>query len=204
MKIVILDLKIGNIGAVSNMIKKCGGIPVITSNLSEIENANKIIICGVGKFDTAMKNLNELNLIQTLNKIVVNKNVFFLGICLGMHLMCKTSEEGNSNGLGWIDAKVKKLNNIKNKIKIPHVGWNNVLIKKTNKLIEFEKPHQRFYFTHSYYVDCKEEDDICAITNYGDNFTSFFNKENLYGTQFHPEKSHKFGIKLIKNFINLK
>ena len=139
----------------------------------------------------------------------LNNSVFFekkpvLGICLGMQLMCKSSEEGELNGLGWIDADVKKFSFFDQEInlKVPHMGWNTIECKKSSKLISSHEK-ERFYFVHSYYVDCHDKHDILSTTNYGHHFTSAFSKNNIYGVQFHPEKSHRFGMKLIKNFIEL-
>jgi len=192
----------GNLGSIKNMLKKIGVESVITNDHSLIENASKIILPGVGAFDRAMKNLKELNIIEILNKQALINKVPILGICLGMQLLAKDSEEGNLHGLGWIDASVKKFNLDKN-LKVPHMGWNIALQQKKHVLFENMYTVPRFYFVHSYYFKCNNPEDILANTDYGGEFTSAVSKNNIMGVQFHPEKSHKFGMKLLENFAKM-
>jgi len=200
--ITIIDYGMGNLGSIVNMIKKIGYKSEITNDISIIETAEKLILPGVGSFDRAMNNLEELNLIDVLKTKVIKEKTPILGICLGMQLMANNSEEGNKNGLGFINGDVKKFSfNEKNKLKIPHMGWNLIDPQKENPLLVDLNNQSRFYFVHSYYVECKNTEDILTTTNYGFPFVSSFARENIMGVQFHPEKSHKFGMKLLKNFI---
>jgi glutamine amidotransferase len=200
--ITIVDYKMGNIGSVQNMIQKLGYSSVVSSDPLVISSASKLILPGVGHFSTAINNLKNLDLIDVLNEKVLKQKTPILGICLGMQLMTKYSKEGESAGLGWIDACVRKFDSIKcPNIRIPHMGWNEVEIKKDSLLVNSIESPSRFYFVHSYYVECDKQDDILYQTNYGSEFVSAFSKENIYGVQFHPEKSHDFGLSLFKNFI---
>ena len=200
--ITIIDYGMGNLGSIANMIKKVGGKSVITSNKDEIKKAKKLLLPGVGAFDNAVKNLKNLDLWDLIKeKVLVEKNPI-MGICLGMQLLTKGSEEGKLEGFGFIDAYTKKFTFENNKLKIPHMGWNIVKLQKTSKLFQgMENQENRFYFVHSYAVECYEEKDILTTTFYGYEFVSSFEKENIIGCQFHPEKSHKFGMALFKNFV---
>tara|TARA_Y100000768_G_C23984785_1_gene688099 strand:- start:137 stop:748 length:612 start_codon:yes stop_codon:yes gene_type:complete len=200
--ITIIDYGAGNIGSIRNMLKKIGYISIITSKIEEIESASHIILPGVGSFDFGMKQLKRLDLINILTKKVIDEKTPFLGICLGMQLLAKSSEEGELSGLGWFDADVIKFNFNKNDLKVPHMGWNTVTIKSTNKLMSSSK-NKRFYFVHSYYFKASNVNEIMLETTYGIKFTSAIFKDNIFGVQFHPEKSHKFGMKLLSNFISL-
>ena len=197
--ITIIDYGMGNLGSIANMIKKVGGKSLITSDLTEIEKATKLILPGVGSFDNGMKQLKELDLVALLNKKVLEEKTPIMGICLGMQLMTQSSEEGNEEGLGWIDAKTHRF--VSDSLKVPHMGWNIVLEQKNSNLFNKAKDEKRFYFVHSYYVSCNRKEDILSTTSYGYDFVSSFEKENIIGVQFHPEKSHKFGMNLFKNFV---
>jgi glutamine amidotransferase len=201
--ITVIDYGMGNLGSIVNIIRKVGGDAVIASDPDEILLAKKIILPGVGSFDAGMKNLREKNLITPLNKKIMEEKTPLLGICLGMQLITKKSEEGALLGLGWIDAETVKFKFSTNDLKIPHMGWNYLSIKKPSKLFTNMYEEPRFYFVHSYYVACNDKKDILTTTDYGFEFASAIEKENIYATQFHPEKSHKYGIKLIQNFIEL-
>lgn len=197
--IIVIDYGMGNLGSIANMIKKVGYKCIITSDLEEIKKATKLILPGVGSFDNGMKNLEKLGMIEVLNQKVLVEKTPILGICLGMQLMTKNSEEGNLLGLGWIDAQTKKF--VSDTLKIPHMGWNIIKHQKESKLFDELKNEKRFYFVHSYCVSCNQEIDILTNTNYTQDFVSSFEKENIIGVQYHPEKSHKFGMSLIKNFV---
>ncbi len=203
--IVIIDYGMGNIGSIINMIKKAGGESTVTADPDVIDKASKLIIPGVGSFDNGMKNLSSLGLINILNKKVIDEKVPVMGVCLGMQLLSKSSEEGQLEGLGWIDAQTIKFNfeNEVEKLRIPHMGWNNVAIKKAGSLFTDMYEDPSFYFVHSYHVVCNNPDDVLATTNYGFDFVSSLQHNNIMATQFHPEKSHKFGLKVIKNFVEL-
>ncbi len=199
--IVVVDYGMGNLGSIANMIKKVGHKCLITSDLEEIKRATKLILPGVGSFDNGMKNLAELGMIEVLNQKVLIEKTPILGICLGMQLMTKSSEEGKLVGLGWIDAETKKF--VSDNLKIPHMGWNIIKHQKESKLFNESESEKRFYFVHSYCVECFNQEDILTTTPYTHDFVSAFEKENIIGVQFHPEKSHKFGMNLLRNFMEL-
>jgi len=201
--ITIIDYKTGNLGSIQNILKKIGEQSIITSDKKDIAAASKIILPGVGAFDTGMKNLVELDLVDILNKKVLEEKTPVLGICLGMQLLSKGSEEGSSKGLGWIDAETIRFRFIDTlEYKIPHMGWNFTVQRKESKLFSGMFPEPRFYFVHSYYFKANDEGDILTSTSYESEFTSAIEKGNILGVQFHPEKSHKFGMKLLKNFVD--
>jgi len=202
--IVIVDYGIGNLASVLNMFKKIGATNVcISKDYALIEKATKLILPGVGAFDAGMDNLEKSGLIPLLNKKVIEDKIPLLGICLGMQLLTKKSEEGVKLGLGWIDAETLKFNlDPSLKLKVPHMGWNYIKIQKENPLIEMESK-SRFYFVHSYHVKCKDESQSIATSDFGIDFTCMINKDNIYGAQFHPEKSLKFGMQVLENFAKL-
>lgn len=193
----------GNIHSIKKQINHLGYEVNIFNSPQEIEQAEKIILPGVGHFAKAMDFLKEKNFLNALNNFALNQKKPILGICLGMQLMTKFSEEGNCNGLGWIDAKVKKFN-FKDKLnyKVPHIGWNNVNFTTPSPLMKNINQNDPFYFVHSFFVENSCENSINS-TNYGINFCSAFQKENIFGVQYHPEKSHDVGIQLLKNFLAL-
>lgn len=197
--VVIIDYGLGNLGSIANMIKKIGYKSETSSDLNKIKNADKLILPGVGSFDKAMQNIEALGMVSLLNERVINEKVPILGICLGMQLMTKYSEEGRRHGLGWIDAQTTKF--ISPNLKIPHMGWNIIKHKKSSKLFDEFESEKRYYFVHNYYVEANQNDDILTTTPYTHNFVSSFEKGNIIGCQFHPEKSHKFGMTLLKNFL---
>jgi imidazole glycerol-phosphate synthase subunit HisH len=202
--IAIIDYGCGNLGSIKNMIRKIGGDAVITSDLNEIKKAGKIILPGVGSFDTGMNNLKKSGFIEVLNEKAFKEKIPVLGICLGMQLMTKGSEEGTESGLGWFDAQTIKFAFEKGSInKIPNMGWKHVIQKKSSIYFGdmFEEP--RFYFVHSYYVQSNNKEDILTTTTYGNEYVSAFERDNLCGVQFHPEKSHKYGMKLLSNFLSI-
>ncbi len=206
--IVIIDYKMGNSGSILNMLKKIGVEAIISSDHDEIQNAEKLILPGVGSFDGGMKNLNDLNLTTILHNKVIKEKIPILGICLGMQLFAKKSEEGILEGLNWINAEVKKFKfnsseTDQRRLKIPHMGWNTIEIKKNDPIFKNMIEELRFYFVHSYHFVCDDKSNILATTNYGYDFPSIVKKENIIGVQFHPEKSHKFGMKLLANFVFL-
>jgi glutamine amidotransferase len=199
--ITIIDYGMGNLGSISNMLKRIGAQSMFTSASEEISGAEKIILPGVGHFDRAMENLDKLGLIETIKNKVLNDKTPILGICLGMQLMCMSSEEGTRQGLGLIDAVVKRFRFSHNNLKIPHMGWNIASPKKDSNLFINNQIDTRFYFVHSYYVVCNETNDTLTTTNHGFEFISSFEHNNIIGVQFHPEKSHRFGMELLKNFV---
>lgn len=202
--IVIVDYGIGNLASVLNMFKKIGVKNVVVSADPEvIARASKILLPGVGAFDAGMSNLEKSGLIPLLNQKAISEKAPVLGICLGMQLLTKRSEEGVIPGLGWIDAETIKFNPAPElKLKVPHMGWNYIHVNKKNPLIDMESKN-RFYFVHSYYVRCFDERQSLATSNFGIDFTCIVNKGNIFGAQFHPEKSLKFGMKVLENFSKI-
>jgi len=202
--IVIVDYGLGNIGSIVNMFKKAGVAATISSDPAVIEKADKLILPGVGAFDAGMKNLETRGLIPLLNFRVLEQQTPILGVCLGMQLLCKWSEEGQLPGLGWLDAEVVrfKFDSNSGDLKIPHMGWNTLTAHTPHPLFADLEAENRFYFVHSYHVVCADQSNVLAQTNYGFDFTAAVVKDNIMGVQFHPEKSHKFGMRLLKNFAD--
>ncbi|MDR2221540.1 MAG: imidazole glycerol phosphate synthase subunit HisH [Flavobacteriaceae bacterium] len=203
----IINYGVGNISAFINIYKQLN-IPIkIVSTANELDDVSKIILPGVGHFDYAMTRFQDSGMVERVNQMVLQDKIPVVGICVGMQMMAKRSDEGKLAGLGWIDAEVKKFDSnlvIGNtQLPLPHMGWNDIE-KKGNSLILNELDYNsRFYFLHSYYFVCNNPNDIIAETNYGSTYTSAANHDNVYGIQFHPEKSHKYGIQLLKNFAEL-
>jgi glutamine amidotransferase len=200
--IAIIDYGLGNLGSIANMLKKVSARTTISSDPAVIAQANKLILPGVGAFDAGMKNLEARGLIPLLNAQVQEKKVPILGVCLGMQLLSRRSEEGQLPGLGWLDAETIrfKFDYASANLKIPHMGWNRLTVCQPHPLFADIDAEIRFYFVHSYHVVCSDPDNVLAQTTYGFDFTSAVVKDNIMGVQFHPEKSHKFGMRLLKNF----
>jgi glutamine amidotransferase len=203
--IAIIDYGMGNLGSIYNMLKKIGQESIITNDHKIISKVDKKILPGVGAFDTAVENLERLGLISLLNKIVIEGEKPILGICLGMQLFSKSSEEGTLPGLGWVNAETIRFRfNAENvNLRIPHMGWNRVTPKQDHPIFKEMPVDSRFYFVHSYHVYCNDESNILATAEYGITFNAAIIHKNIIGTQFHPEKSHKFGIKILKNFVDM-
>ena len=198
--ITIVDYNMGNLGSIQNMLKKLGVDSEITSDPSRVAAASKLILPGVGAFDAGMDNLERADLIPVLNERVAQVRVPILGICLGMQLMTRQSAEGERKGLGWIDAETVRFEPSASASKVPHMGWNLVESVRGGVLVEGLPPEPRFYFVHSYFVRCWQDEDVLLTTRYGSVFHSGFHRGNVWGVQFHPEKSHKFGMRLLQNF----
>ena len=202
--IVIIDYGMGNLRSVQKKLIRVNANVEISNNPLEISKADKIVLPGVGHFANGIKNLKELKIWDVLFEKVQIKKTPILGICLGMQLMARKSEEGKEEGLGWFDAEVIKFSiEDKLKFKVPHMGWNNVSVQKDSELFKNTSDDSLFYFVHSYHFNCYNKKDILATTQYELTFTSAVQKENIFGTQFHPEKSHDWGENLLKNFVNL-
>lgn len=202
--ISIINYNMGNLFSVAKKVKQLGVEFEIVSKPEEIYKAKKIILPGVGHFGKAMENLKKLELINALNETVLNRKTPVLGICLGMQLMAKSSDEGDEDGLGWFDAQVKKtIVSDHVKFKIPHTGWNTIHIEKKSKLMANILNESEFYFVHAYHVMCNNKADILNTTIYNQSFVSAIEKDNIFGVQYHPEKSHDLGTRMISNFIKL-
>lgn len=185
------------------MLKKVGIPTNIIASPNEIYGADSLIIPGVGKFDHAMKQIYDLGLQQALDHSAKVRKIPILGICLGMQLMTLGSEEGIMPGLGWINAKTIRIDGARHGLRVPHMGWNVVRIQKPNPCFDNDGfLDHRFYFVHSYAVECYKKDDVLTTTSYGCEFVSAFSKDNFLGVQFHPEKSHKFGISFFRRFVS--
>jgi imidazole glycerol-phosphate synthase subunit HisH len=202
-KIIIIDYGLGNLGSIYNMLRHIGIESQITNNLAEIGNADKLILPGVGAFDHGMKNLYERNLKELLYHKVKEKFTPILGICLGMQLMGNSSEEGKREGLKWINAVTKRFVFEDSSIKIPHMGWNYVYKSKEHPLLKDMENDTRFYFVHSYCMHCADITDELLSCHYGIDFTCAVQHDNILGLQFHPEKSHRYGMQILKNFSKL-
>lgn len=203
--ITIIDYGCGNLGSIQNMIKKIGGKAQITSDVAQIAAAEKLILPGVGAFDTGIHNLHERGIWDILNKKVLENKTPILGICLGMQLMTNCSEEGKLKGLSWVDAETKRFDfeNYPLKRKVPNMGWNYITILKESSLFKNMYDFPKFYFVHSYFVKCNNSEDVLATAEYGFTYDCSFEKGNIFGVQFHPEKSHKYGMKLLENFMKV-
>lgn len=203
--IKIVDYGLGNIKAFANIYHKLG-IPFgLAKTVSELEEATKIILPGVGAFDAAMQLLEASGMRETLDRKVLQEKIPVIGICVGMQILSQSSDEGVLPGLGWIDSSVKKFDSstLSHKTHLPHMGWNDVSAKNGNGLFKGLEGDSRFYFLHSYYFHCHQQEDIAAETDYGISFACAVHHENIYGVQFHPEKSHHYGVQLLKNFAEL-
>ena len=203
MMIAIVDYGVGNLGSIQNMLKKLGAQSEIASDVSTIERATKIILPGVGAFDSGMTQLNQSGLRHALDVAVLQKRVPVAGICLGMQLMTEGSEEGALPGLGWVSAKtIRFVPSANETMKIPHMGWSVIAKAKQSPVLELLDDDPRFYFVHSYHVNCRDREDVLLIAQYGSvSFDAAFERENILGFQFHPEKSHRFGMTILKAFL---
>ena len=202
--ITIVNYGMGNLGSVQNMCKRIGVPSEITGDPEVIAKSTKLLLPGVGAFDAAMQKIADSGLREVMDKKVLEEKIPTLGICLGMQLLTNSSEEGVLPGLGWIPAQTLKFKfPPDSKLKIPHMGWNYVFSKRESPLTNDLPEEPRFYFVHSYYVKCENEQDVLTTTPYGSDFHSIVQKENVYGAQFHPEKSHKYGMRLLTNFAKI-
>ncbi|SIR42367.1 imidazole glycerol phosphate synthase subunit HisH [Pontibacter lucknowensis] len=205
MNICIIDYGLGNSGSIQNMLKRIGFRSVISNEPEVIETADLLFLPGVGSFDDGMTNLEQLNLIPILEKKVLEQKTPIIGICLGMQLLLAGSEEGTKAGLGWIKGTCKKFNFKKTpeRLRVPHMGWNLTTPAQTaQNFFSTDLPELRYYFVHSYYAVLEDEADELCSTSYGFKFSSGIQRDNIIGLQFHPEKSHKFGMSLLKNLVN--
>jgi glutamine amidotransferase len=200
--ISVVDYGAGNVNSVIRMIEKVGGRAQRVRTAEEIDAAGKLILPGVGAFDYGMAQLAERGLVAALHRAALTRKIPVLGICLGMQLMGRASEEGQLPGLGWIDAMAVKFDfDAQARLPVPHMGWNTLALERDNALLDNALPRTRFYFVHSYMMRCNDARDVIATTEYGDRFVSVFGRDNLFGAQFHPEKSHRFGMAMMAHFL---
>jgi glutamine amidotransferase len=202
---IIIDYGLGNLSSIKNMLFYLGSDAIISSNKTEIEGASKLILPGVGSFDSGMKNLQDLDLIPIIKEKVIIQKTPVLGICLGAQLLLEKSDEGNESGLKLVEGKVRSFSKALQKkavmLPIPNMGWRDVQFQEEKKLI-FKKSPSKFYFVHSYFFELSDQNDVWNTSNYGFDFCSGFKKDNIIGVQFHPEKSHQYGMQLLKYFID--
>jgi len=201
----IVNYGLGNVKAFANIYKKLD-IPAVIVNCSDdLKQVTKLILPGVGSFDYAMQRLNDSGMKQDLDRLVIETRKPILGVCVGMQMFCASSEEGILPGLGWLNGEVRKFdfNSAKRPIPVPHMGWNNVRVVKENELFRDLGDDSRFYFLHSYFFKSRAEQDVIATADYGGEFACSLNERNIFGVQFHPEKSHHWGITLLANFAKL-
>ncbi|SNB45055.1 imidazole glycerol phosphate synthase subunit HisH [Geobacter sp. DSM 9736] len=202
--ITIIDYGMGNLGSIRNMLKKIGAESRISGDPSVVAESDKLILPGVGSFDAGIRNLSNSGLMQVLSERVTERKVPVLGICLGMQLMTRKSEEGTLPGLGWVDAETVRFSPpAGSTLKVPHMGWNTVTAAKESPLFSGAEPEERFYFVHSYYVRCLNREDVLLTAEHGQEFDAGFCCGNVAGVQFHPEKSHKFGMRFLRNFVEV-
>jgi glutamine amidotransferase len=200
--LTIVDYGVGNLSSIQNMLKKIGVPSLISADEADLMGADKLILPGVGAFDTCAEKLQQSGLLQVLNKKVLQEKVPVLGVCVGMQLLTEGSEEGVLPGLGWIKGRIIKFKQerLSAGLKIPHMGWSDVLLTKPSKLFDAMPEEPRFYFVHSYHPLLARPEDVLVQATYGYTFTAGMEHQNIAGVQFHPEKSHKFGMKLLANF----
>jgi glutamine amidotransferase len=203
MKVVVVDSHVGNLGAIPNMLAKAGSAATITDDPSEIEDADRIVLPGVGSFDAAMRNLTAAGVLDVLRSKVIEQGTPLLGLCLGMEILADRSEEGALGGLGWIPGDVRKFDfgSVAEAPRVPHMGWNIVRPERDSAILRDLGDRPRFYFAHSYYFEPARHEDVLATTEYGRPFASVVQRDNITGIQFHPEKSHRFGLAIFRNFV---
>jgi glutamine amidotransferase len=203
--ITIVDYGLGNIQALLNVYKRLNIEANTAGNADDLRSATRLILPGVGNFDHAMQRLEDSGMRETLDDLVLEHGVPVLGVCVGMQMLANSSEEGELPGLGWIDGRVRSFASWERAtdLPLPHMGWNDVRPTNANPLFDRLESDARFYFLHSFFFECTKPDDALAMSRYGSEFSSAVGSRNIYGVQFHPEKSHHFGTQLLKNFAEL-
>jgi glutamine amidotransferase len=199
----VVDYGVGNLASVCNMLRKAGGIPVVSRDPQQIVDADRLLLPGVGHFDYGMKRLNESGLRPALEHFALELKRPVLGICLGAQILGNGSEEGESHGLGWIDMWCRRFKSTAG-LRVPHMGWRRIEPKRPSPLLAATSPEARFYFVHSFRMECANEEDVLGTANYGGEFTCVVQRENVSGVQFHPEKSLKHGLALLQAFVQSK
>lgn len=203
--IAIINYGSGNIGAISNIYKQMKVPHFISSDVSELEFADRYVLPGVGAFDATMRSLNNSGLVDMLNVQVREQGKFILGICVGMQILAESSDEGLLPGLGWIRGRVRKIDERKvlSQLKLPHMGWNSIAPVAKHPLFDSVDTETGFYFLHNYFFDATNVDDVLAYVNYGEVMPCAVSRSNIFGVQFHPEKSHYNGVSIFRNFAGL-
>jgi glutamine amidotransferase len=203
-RVAIVDYGMGNLHSVKRKLDRIGVYPHLTADPTELLRADKLLLPGVGHFGKAMEHLQTLGLVPALHEAVVERKTPILGICLGMQLFARHSQEGDAEGLGWIDADVTRFAiDDTLRFKVPHMGWNGVRIARSSPLLDGVTKQTEFYFVHAYHMVCRDPEDVLCDTDYAYPFTSVVQRGNLYGVQFHPEKSHDAGEVMLRNFLYL-
>ncbi|MEW5991534.1 MAG: imidazole glycerol phosphate synthase subunit HisH [Chloroflexota bacterium] len=202
--IAIVDHGMGNLGSVENMLRRIGADGRRTADPDEIKRADRLVLAGIGAFDGAAARLREIGLMDVLNELVLERRVPVLGVCLGMQLMARTSEEGSHAGLGWLDAEVRRfVFRDGPTLRLPHMGWESIQPVRPSPLFDADDQDLRFYFSHGYHLVCHDPTDVAAVSTYGYEFAAAVHRGNIVGTQFHPEKSHHFGMDVYRRFLRL-
>lgn len=200
----VVDYGVGNLGSIANMLRKAEVEHVVSADPSELARADRLVLPGVGAFDRAMEALDERGLHAVLDDLVLEREVPVLGICLGMQLLARSSEEGERRGLAWLDADVRRIVVPSDSgLKVPHMGWNTIRATKRCALLPESPPVPRFYFVHSFHMVCDHSEDVAATANHGSDLTAAVARGNVYGVQFHPEKSHRYGLELFSRFATM-
>lgn len=202
--VVIVDYGVGNLNSIQNMIRRSGHQAIISGDPDVVQKASKFLLPGMGHFDNCMSRLTASGLLGILENKVLKEKVPLLGICVGLQMLMSSSEEGVLSGLGWIDGKTIRFKEeqLPDNLKVPNMGWLEVNFNKPSKL-QYNLEAARYYFAHSYHVKCEDQSDVLISSPYGYTFTAAIERDNLLGVQFHPEKSHRFGMQLLKNFVEL-
>lgn len=200
----VIDYGVANLGSMRNMLRRIGVEPEFVSTADAIERADKLILPGIGAFEQGMKALTERGLVEPLRSRVREGGIPILGVCLGMQLLGESSCEGTGRGLGLIAARSEKLREDPSAgVRVPHMGWNHLRPLNSSRLLDGLDAGARFYFVHSYHVVCADRNDVLATTQHGAEIVAMIQRDNIYGAQFHPEKSHRFGMRLLQNFVEL-